>query len=220
MIPVMIRVWMPHGQAAAAELCEDTYGANFYPDLYDNFSGTGAINGELVEFSNDRLWTYSSAAATKSGGSVSPATFSTVFSSSVVTGNRMLLKVNMAASETLTLTVHGSGYVVSVALTLGAGESCVFTYKNDDEAAITDTFSIGNTPGSITVGFDLGSTFNGTTEVEEMFAYLAPNLVSSPVATVVVPSPVSYTQVAEVVFSSTGTDTSVDYFRVCADSGG
>lgn len=225
MIPVMMRFWASSSSQQeppppAGELCEDTYG-NFYPDLYDDFSGSGAIDGELVEYSNNREWTYSSVSATKSGGSVSPATFKTVYANSFVNGNKMLLKVDMAASETLTVTVDGGFDLFRVELTLGSGDACTFTYDTEDGDPISDTFSIGNTPGIITIGFDLDTTYNESTEEYESHAYLAPNLVSSPVATLAIPPfGISYTSVEELDFSCTGSSTSVDYFRVCASSAG
>ena len=228
MIPVMMRFWLPHGGGEEPPpgddpTCEDTYGEDFVTLYYDTFGTDGNLDGASPAVSPGSDWTYSDTSAVRSGGSVSPATFSA--SGTQAAFYKALVSVNIASGETLTMIFDGAGYTIQVVLALGSGEACSYSIiwpagGGDEGETVADTFSIGTSPGEVTIGIDCSQTYNELEDRQEMYLYLSPNLVSSPVATLVAGanSFPTYTQCDSFEFACTGSNTAVNFIRVCADT--
>jgi hypothetical protein len=219
MIPFAPGFFKPIVPAAVGDItCEDTWGIDYYTEVFDTFGTDGDLDGASPEISPNEDWVYASASAVKSGGSVSPANFTA--SGTQLAIWRVLVSASIASGETLTMTFPGYDSTIQVVLALGAGEASSFSINFDDpdELDITDTFSIGTTPGEITVGFDCGAVYNEVSEKDELRLYLSPNF-SSPVATLVQGAdsfPDPYMQCSNFEFACTGSNTAINFIRICA----
>ena len=211
MIPVMMRFWMPHGGGVTPPPeeyeCAD-------PVLIATFDTAGTIDGDSLELSPVSGWTYASASASASGGSVSPANFSASggnhaeLYSAYLAGNR-------ASGETLRFefsTLDGNTKI-AIELADGTNGCTVEHIKADlygtppDPETVSATFTLA--AGEFAVYFRLRYQ-------SEILVYIAPDFVNEEVILNSVRySFPTYLQCRSFEVTCSGSSSTVNYIRMC-----
>ena len=210
MIPVMMRFWMPHG-AGGGPPPGDEYECPV-PSMIATFDTNGAIDGTSPEMSPSESWTYSSASATASGGSVSPANFSVggfgaPLYSAYFAGNR-------ASGETLTVE-FSNGYDVVLAISLADGtDGCSVSYTNADvdntpsvPETRSDTFTLAAGEFAVFIELKFNSELN--LYIADDFSTVAAQATSDRF------SFPTYLQCTSVEVTCSGSSSTVHYIRLC-----
>jgi hypothetical protein len=197
-------------------ICADV-GTNYYPTLQDEFEGSGYISSHLPDIddtgSND-FYYVSSANATLSGSSVSPAIFQLLTLAANTSFYCFFVKVHLKEFEKITFIIEVSDGNYTLDLRWAVETSCKIE-RNDSNGTDTQTFSIG----SYEISDELVAFINFSTNAVDV--YIAPDL-TTPIATLNASLTNIYSsdQLLGMRVSCTfGTSSSVDYFRFCGYSG-
>jgi len=222
-IPVMMRMWKPHGAGVVIPPGDDYTCVS--PNLLCNFSTNGAIDGTNPETAPDVDTVYDSASAVATDGWAQPANFDVLMQGDTVRNYSTVVQAYVHAGETVkfafktTSVTDDSGTIVSVEFVTGAGASCTLAYQVYETGTltdeVTDTFSIGASSATVLVHVTISET--------SIDLYLSPDFVT-PVATILgadtlYESLAAYFDWASIRVTSTGSNSAVDYIRCCGTGG-